>query len=233
MSGQHRKPWKQEEDAILVKLVGKYGPQKWTEISKLLPGRVGKQCRERWHNQLDPNIKRGSWTEEEDWFIYIQHSTIGKKWALMAQSLPGRSDNSIKNHWNSLMKKRIPELRNRLVHLIQQQEDGEDVCSEIPLLNIRRDASNFLLKSRKDFEIMTHEGNANDKTMNENKYSGDHMDTCSLYTLNSPRLESPRMLIKKIKKSVPIIGEENVEHLYDGTDEFGPDWWLKNAFLCP
>ncbi|KAF5732154.1 putative myb [Tripterygium wilfordii] len=67
-------------------------------------GRVGKQCRERWHNHLRPNIKKDSWSEEEDRMLIDIHSAIGNKWAEIAKRLPGRTENSIKNHWNATIR---------------------------------------------------------------------------------------------------------------------------------
>lgn len=110
-------PWTEEEDLLVLKLVEKNGPQKWTFIADHLPGRIGKQCRERWHNHLNPKIKKSSWSDEEEWLLFLHHKAIGNKWADIAKSLPGRTDNSIKNHWNSSMKKRIPELLNRFLKM--------------------------------------------------------------------------------------------------------------------
>ena len=69
-------PWSREEDEVVMRLVGHYGPTRWALIASNLPGRKGKQCRERWHNQLDPNIIKEGWTDEEDRILSKAHSEV-------------------------------------------------------------------------------------------------------------------------------------------------------------
>ncbi|CAL4901034.1 unnamed protein product [Urochloa decumbens] len=99
-----RGQWTLNEDSLLKKLVKKIGKKKWSKIAEDLPGRIGKQCRERWFNHLSPNIKKTPWTEKEEKVLVSLHRKHGKKWAKMAKQIPGRPENSIKNNWNATLR---------------------------------------------------------------------------------------------------------------------------------
>ncbi|XP_043722037.1 transcription factor GAMYB-like [Telopea speciosissima] len=100
-------PWTSAEDAILVDYVKKHGEGNWNAVQKLSGlFRCGKSCRLRWANHLRPNLKKGAFTQEEERLIIELHCKMGNKWARMAAHLPGRTDNEIKNYWNTRIKRR-------------------------------------------------------------------------------------------------------------------------------
>lgn len=101
-------PWTPEEDEKLLDYINTHGHGNWKTLPKHADlNRCGKSCRLRWANYLRPDIKRGRFSEEEERLIINLHSTLGNKWSKIATYLPGRTDNEIKNFWNTHIRKKL------------------------------------------------------------------------------------------------------------------------------
>ncbi|XP_077240126.1 transcription factor MYB60-like [Tasmannia lanceolata] len=106
--GIKKGPWTPEEDFILVSYIQKHGPGNWRSVptnTGLL--RCSKSCRLRWTNYLRPGIKRGNFTPHEEGLIIHLQAMLGNRWATIASYIPQRTDNDIKNYWNTHLKKKI------------------------------------------------------------------------------------------------------------------------------
>lgn len=104
--------WTREEDEIIIEFVREHGVKNWTKLAEKLPGRIGKQCRERWTNHLCPSVTKKQWTNEEDQRLVQLHERLGNQWTLIATYFEGRTDNCVKNRWNSSLKRRIERIAN-------------------------------------------------------------------------------------------------------------------------
>ena len=124
-----RIPWSEEEDKSIKSLVSKYGTSNWTLISNEMgQNRSGKQCRERWHNQLNPNMKKNNWTDEEENILFTKHMQLGNKWSDIASYLPGRTLNDIKNHFYSKLRKFIRKILKQINDENLFKINGIDGC---------------------------------------------------------------------------------------------------------
>eukprot|EP00951_Prasinocladus_malaysianus_P034067 scaffold341403_cov36-Prasinocladus_malaysianus.AAC.1 len=114
--------WTPEEDEKLRKLVEEFGPKKWSLISQNLKTKGSKQCRRRWKNYLNAEIKKGGWSPEEDAILIKGHAKYGNKWTEIAKLVTGRTDNAVKNRWMALCKKNGEPA-------VQALSDDEDAAS--------------------------------------------------------------------------------------------------------
>ena len=119
--GPTKSRWTQKEDDMLLDLVKQNGPRNWHIIARSIPGRTGKQCRERWLCRLSPDQRHDEWTQIEDEILIKLQSEKGNKWSLFRDALPGRSATAIKNRWTSLKRRgkgqTNPEMTNDLLKL--------------------------------------------------------------------------------------------------------------------
>ncbi|KAL8488826.1 hypothetical protein ACS0TY_024941 [Phlomoides rotata] len=138
-------PWSTEEDAKLKTYIEKFGTGgNWIALpQKIGLKRCGKSCRLRWLNYLRPNIKHGGFTEEEDNIICSLYISIGSRWSIIAAQLPGRTDNDIKNYWNTRLKKKLLGRRkqsNTSRASNPEQKDGNEEDSAYNLQNLSNSA---------------------------------------------------------------------------------------------
>ncbi|CAL2261762.1 unnamed protein product [Prunus armeniaca] len=112
--GVKKGPWTPEEDIILVSYIQEHGPGNWRSVptnTGLL--RCSKSCRLRWTNYLRPGIKRGNFTDHEEKMIIHLQALLGNRWAAIASYLPQRTDNDIKNYWNTPLEKEAQKAPDR------------------------------------------------------------------------------------------------------------------------
>lgn len=110
--------WSDEEDEMLRVSVQKYGTSNWSLVASMLSGRTGKQCRERWTNQINPELNKQAWREQEDILILQLHQTCGNSWSAISKHLPGRSSNSVKNRWGWLQRHNVNLFSLKSHHMV-------------------------------------------------------------------------------------------------------------------
>ena len=123
--------WSKHEDEQLIKAVNENGAKNWPYIATFLPGRNGKQCRERWLTNLSPDVNLEPWTAEEDLKLIHLHKKYQNKWSTMTSSFEGRSAIAIKNRWKYLLKRGVPQF-------VEANENNHKTHFLLPKLKTRR-----------------------------------------------------------------------------------------------
>ncbi|KAM7249519.1 hypothetical protein ACFE04_004055 [Oxalis oulophora] len=152
--GVKKGPWTAEEDKKLINFIITNGQCCWRALPMLagLP-RCGKSCRLRWTNYLRPDLKRGLLTQAEEQLVIDLHAHLGNRWSKIASSLPGRTDNEIKNHWNTHIKKKLLKM-------------GIDPVTHEPLNN--QEETNTLTEGQSSSQDINHLPGSNNPEMAEN-----------------------------------------------------------------
>ncbi|XP_052190583.1 myb-related protein MYBAS2-like [Diospyros lotus] len=138
-------PWTAEEDRLLIEYVKVHGEGRWNSVARLAGlKRNGKSCRLRWVNYLRPDLKRGQITPHEENIILELHARWGNRWSTIARSLPGRTDNEIKNYWRTHFKKKAKtaldgasgKAKARLLRRQQFQQQQQQLLNQLELKRI-------------------------------------------------------------------------------------------------
>ena len=164
MDSQLKKPstnsvgnWVQAEDEIILRYVYEKDRNNdnmmWGNLQETLNGRSGKSCRERWFNHLDPKIKRTEWSVEEQWVLFILRNQQVEKWSLISKRLMGRTDNAVKNYWNSRLRKRI----NNMQKAYDQHFERKKKQKIIQMIDIAKKNSAENLDKNKDTPVKPEE----------------------------------------------------------------------------
>ena len=219
--------WTAEEDVLLMSLVStKKQTANWSEIANSFNGRMGKQCRERWFNHLDPSINKNEWTSEEYAKLIKLHSVYGNKWSLIAKYLPGRTDNNIKNTWNTNFWKFHSEDNKIINKSVATFDDSNEIQSSYENSSIANFKKNLLpqnstisphLSSKSEMSV-----NLGSTNTNQNKFKkiekfglSSHIQRCSFQ-----KSENLFSAASQLSIVFPIFNRGMLSQSFDGFSSF-------------
>ncbi|CAG7883039.1 unnamed protein product [Brassica rapa] len=190
--GWRKGPWTAEEDRLLIDYVRLHGEGRWNSVARLAGlKRNGKSCRLRWVNYLRPDLKRGQITPHEETIILELHAKWGNRWSTIARSLPGRTDNEIKNYWRTHFKKKTKsptnnaeKTKNRILKRQQfQQQRQMELQQEQQLLQFNQIDMNKIMSLLDD-----NNNNNNDFSSSSSGSSG---EGGAFYVPNQIKIPTP------------------------------------------
>jgi hypothetical protein len=121
VGGARKSKWSVQEDDQLRAAIQKLGSSKWTQVATFVPGRTGKQCRERWLDKLSPDLLKDDWSAQEDSVLLAKQKELGHAWSKIREILPGRSISALKNRWNWLERRTIPNHADEFQAIVAEQ----------------------------------------------------------------------------------------------------------------
>ncbi|KAJ4847657.1 hypothetical protein Tsubulata_036964 [Turnera subulata] len=211
-------PWSPEEDSKLKEYIEKYGTGgNWIALpQKAGLKRCGKSCRLRWLNYLRPNIKHGEFSDEEDRIICSLFASIGSRWSIIAAQLPGRTDNDIKNYWNTKLKKKLmamaPQSQRKLPSFPSSHQNPSLPSHSLSSL-FKDSGGSFITscypstKSFPGFDPISHIS-SNIFTSNTSSSSAVSLATNSTLFQTQDSLVSPMQFYQPVKENLLMFGSE-------------------------
>ncbi|CAI9094151.1 OLC1v1029840C1 [Oldenlandia corymbosa var. corymbosa] len=207
--------WSPEEDEKLIRYITTHGYGCWSEVpEKAGLQRCGKSCRLRWINYLRPDIRRGRFTPEEEKLIISLHGAVGNRWAHIASHLPGRTDNEIKNYWNSWIKKKIRKPTSS-----SSSSPGAPVLAPNPPTDHNQQSGQFTYNANQLDQMMNHQHNNNNvDPHHDNLFSSpplfmfDTAGCCPVlqgYTVNSGDCSSNNNFISTLTEDQMILHQNS------------------------
>lgn len=157
-----RKKFSFEEDEKLKYLVKKHGSRKWDIIAREIPGRTGRQCRDRYMNYLVPGFFNGQWSKKEDELLLEKYVEFGSQWSKITKFFPGRSANSLKNRWNYFVSKHLvtDEVLEKLIK--NKNEKSDDIAKNNEAMQIKNKEIENIINYASSYEcfVVSYENNA-------------------------------------------------------------------------
>lgn len=208
--------WSPEEDEKLINYINNNGYGCWSEVpEKAGLQRCGKSCRLRWINYLRPNIRRGKFTPEEEKLIISLHNIVGNRWAHIATHLPGRTDNEIKNYWNSWIKKKLARSRFDSKLLAEQNPTGPELSQILSeQVNTVEDESIIYTTYSNDHSPQTQlymAGNSLQQTVSNQKQDSKMSEALGHCNISNDHASSASMMDKTLYSIYQKNGKSNLE----------------------